>query len=303
METTLEELSAANDALRVEITDLTETVACLDEENQELLKKNKSLEDAKKSLQEVAGGFRATMEEMQKRVEDVREKTHHAHEKISHLELQNKSLVAANEELSRELQEVSSQVAHFEDYKAALQRDLEEMQNLTAEVKKYLRSLEDKLEETEQCYQAEKSHSAHLREKLGELLQIRDDQRKGIKDLQGQVEMSLQQAMIVRVNQENNVQVGSLMHEIVEAQLVDVALNRSRKRKILRWLWRLGKFLALLVFGCGLLLGLAFVYTYFFNQQFISDTILFLLSDENIKKIVEVLSQYLTWRNEGLLPF
>ncbi|KAL8191280.1 UNVERIFIED_CONTAM: hypothetical protein K2H54_071326 [Gekko kuhli] len=243
METTLADLSAANEVLRVEIADLRETVACLDVENQDLLKENKSLKDKNKTLQETADGFRTTMEEMQQKVENIREKTDRAHEKVCRLDLQNKSTVKANEELTKELHEVSCQVALLEDYKAAQERDLVDMQNLSVEVKKYLKSLEDKLEETEQRYQAEKSHSVHLREKVGELLLSRENQREGIKELQGQVEMSLQQAMVLRMDQENNV------------------------------------------------------------QEFISETILVLLGDEKIRQIVEVLSQYLTWKNDGLIPF
>lgn len=299
----METMETTNKALHTEIADLRETVACLDVENQELLKEKNSLKDKNQALQKTADGFRKTMEELQQKVEDVREKIDHAQGKIHHLELQNKSLVKANEELTKELREVSCQVTLFEEYKAAQENDLVEMQTLSVEVKKYLKSLEEKLEETEQWYQEEKKQSAQLREKVGELLQNRENQRKGIKELQGQVEMSVQQAVILRMDQETNVQVGSLMHEIVEARLVDVAMTRSRNRKIMLWLWRLGKFLTILLFGCGLLLGLAFLYTYFFNQQFISNTVLILLSDENIKRLVEALSRYLSWKNEGLLGF
>uniref|UniRef100_A0ACB8FFP0 Uncharacterized protein n=1 Tax=Sphaerodactylus townsendi TaxID=933632 RepID=A0ACB8FFP0_9SAUR len=294
MEMKTEEISAANETLRVQIADLRETVASLDVENQELLKENRSLKDKNKTLQEAADGFRSTMEEKQK-MEDVREKIDDTSGQIHQLELQNKSLVKANQELNKELHEVYYQTALLKDFKVAQERDFTVMKNLAVNVKKYLRCLEDKLEEIEKQYAAEKSRSAQLKEKVEELLQNRESQRKGIRDLQGQVELSVQQAMVFRVDQENNVQMGSLMHEIMEARLVDVVLNRSRKRKVIYWLLKLGKFLTVLVFGCGLLLGLALLYTYFINQQFISDTILVLVSDQNIEKIVQALSQLAEW--------
>ncbi|XP_061485719.1 transmembrane and coiled-coil domain-containing protein 5B-like [Rhineura floridana] len=303
MSSSVEDLSLANENLRCQINDLRETVACLDSENQELLKENRCIKDHNRSLQGTADTFKATMEEMQKKVEDIRERMDHANMKIHELDIQNKSLVKANEELNKELHEVSSQVALFQDYKAAQEKDLLEMQNLSAEVKKYLKSLEERLEETEHHYHAEKSHSSQLKEKVGTLLQLRQNQRNDIKDLQAQLETCVQQATILRLDQENRVQMGSLMHEIVEAKLVDVALNRSKSRKAMYWLWKLGKFLTILVLGCILLLVLALSYTYFFNQQFIAETVLVFLSEQNINKIVQGFAHYLTWRNDGLLPF
>ncbi|XP_053167105.1 centromere protein F-like [Hemicordylus capensis] len=299
----LEELSLINDNLRGQIHDLRETLACLDTENQELLTANRRIKDQNRSLQDIADEFKATMEEMQKKVEDIRERMDGANAKIHHLEVQNKLLVKSNEELNKELHEVSCQMALFEDYKAAQEKDLLEMQNLSTEVKKYLKTLEERLEETEQHFHVEKCHSSQLRERVGALLQLRETQRKDIRDLQGQLEMSVQRATFLRLDQENRVQVGSLMHEIVEAKLVDVALNRSKKRKVMHWMWNVAKLMAILVFFCALLLGLALLYTYFINQEFISESIVMFFSDENIEKMERILSHYLNWRNDGLLPF
>lgn len=303
MATSVEELSVANDTLRSQITDLRETVACLDIENQELLKENRNLKNKNKCLQETADEFKNMMEELQKNVDAVRESVATSHGKIHHLEVQNSSLAKVNEELNKELREVSEQVAHFTNYKVAQERDLLDMQNLSTEVKKYLKHLEERLDETQQSYQVQKGHSAQLRDKVALLLQLRESQRQDIKDLQGQLEMSVQQAMFLRLDQENRVQVGSLMHEVVEAKLVDVAKNKSTKRKVLHWFWKLGKLVLLLVAVCGLLVGMALTYTHYVNHKFISDTILVFFSEQNIEKIVHLLSHYLTWRNNGLLPF
>ncbi|XP_078246343.1 uncharacterized protein LOC144588105 [Pogona vitticeps] len=299
----VEELSTNNQNLRQQIGELRETVACLDSENRELLVENGCIKDQNRCLQSAADRFKAMIEETQKKVEDIRGRMDVAHQKIHELEVQNQSLVDANKELSRELQEVSSQMALFRDYKAAQEKDLLEMQNLSAEVRKYLKFLEERLEETERQYHLEKSRSSELRDKVSALLQLRETQRKDIKDLQAQLETCVQQATILRLDQENRLQLGSLMHEIVEAKLVDVALNQSKTRKVLQWLWSLGKVLVILVVGCSILLFLVLTYTYFFNQGFISETLLLFLSEQNIEKIAQGFSHYLIWRNEGLLPF
>nr|XP_028581418.1 paramyosin-like [Podarcis muralis]XP_028581419.1 paramyosin-like [Podarcis muralis] len=299
----MEELSTTNEKLRYQINDLTETVAYLDSENQALLKDNSTIKGHNRSLQETADRFKAAMEEMQKKVEDIREKMDHTNARIHELDAQNKALAKANAELSKELREVTSQVALFEDYKAAQEKDLREMQNLSVEVKKYLKSLEDRLQETEHHYQAEKNNSSQLREKVGVLLQLRQSQRNDIKDLQSQLETCVQQATILRLDQENRVQIGSLMHEIVEAKLVDVALQQSKSRKAMYWFWQVGKVLSVLVLGCVLLLTLALCYTYFFNHEFMAETLLAFLGEHNVNRIVQGFAHYLTWRNDGLLPF
>ncbi|KAJ6664853.1 hypothetical protein lerEdw1_005825 [Lerista edwardsae] len=299
----LEELSTANENLRSQISDLRDAVAGFDSENQELLRENRGIKDYNRTLLGTADLFKARMEEMQKKVEDIRQRMDEANGKIHKLEVQNKLLVKSNEELNKELHEVSYQVALFEDYKARQEKDLTEMQNLTAEVKKYMRTLEDRLAETENRYQVAKKHSSQLREKVGMLLQLRESQRKDIRNLQGELESSVQQATFLRLDQENRVQIGSLMHEIVEAKLVDVALNRSKKRKVMQWAWWLVKMLAYLVLGCILLILLCFLYAHFINQEFFSETMVLFFSDQNIEKIRHMFSRFLTWSNNGLLPF
>ncbi|XP_007441250.1 transmembrane and coiled-coil domain-containing protein 5B-like [Python bivittatus] len=299
----LEDHSGPNESLRLQIDELRETVACLDSENQDLLKENKGLKDQHRSLQEVADQFKIRMEHLQKIVEDVRERIDSANMMVRQVELQNKTLVKAHEELNKEMHEVTIQVAVFKDYKAVQEKDLEEMRTLSSEVKKYLRGLEDQLAETEHGYHVERSHSGELKEKVTTLLKLREKQRKDIKDLQKELETRVQQATFSRLDQENRVQMGSLMHEVVEAQLVGVARNRSKKRKILRWVWMAAKILMMLVFGCYVLLGLVFAYARFVNPEFISETFLAFVSEENIERIAYSFSQYLNWRNDGLLPF
>ncbi|KAM3837697.1 uncharacterized protein M6D78_009044 [Vipera latastei] len=221
---------------------------------------------------------------------------------IQELALQNKSLVKANEDLNEEMHEATSQVAVFKDDKPGQEDDLEEMRNLPSEVQKSLRNLEDKLAKVEHSFHVEKIHSSQLKEKVTDLQKVREDRRKRIKDLQNQQDLCVQQATFVRLDQENQMPAGVLTHELVEARLVGVARTWPKERKVLHWLWTAAKILMMLLFSCCLFLGLVFTYTHFLNPLFISHSLLVLLSDQSIDRLMRRFSPYVEWRNDGLLP-
>ncbi|XP_039194040.1 uncharacterized protein LOC120305820 [Crotalus tigris] len=299
----LEDLSATNKSLRLQVEELRGTLACLDTENQMFLKDKECIKGQQKALRDTVDYLKSTIEHLHKTVEDIREKLDHANTVIQELALQNKSLVKANEDLNKEMHEVTSQVAIFKDDKPAQEDNLEEMRNLPSEVQKYLRNLEDKLAVMEHSFHVEKIHSSQLKEKVMDLQKVRENRRKYIQDLQNQQDLCVQQATLVRLDQENQMPAGVLTHELVEARLVGVTQDWSKERKILHWLWTAAKFLMMLLFGCCLLVGLVLAYTHFFNPLFISNTVLVLLSDQSIDRLVHHFSPYLEWRNDGLLPF
>ncbi|KAM3837834.1 uncharacterized protein M6D78_009148 [Vipera latastei] len=248
----LEDLSATNKSLRLQVEELRGTLACLDAENQMFLKDKECIKGQQKSLRDTVNDLKSTIEHLQKTVEDIREKLDQANMAIQELALQNKSLVKANEDLNEEMHEATSQVAVFKDDKPGQEDDLEEMRNLPSEVQKYLRNLEDKLAKMEHSFHVEKIHSSQLKEKVTDLQKVREDRRKRIKDLQNQ---------------------------------------------------QAAKILMMLLFGCCLFLGLVLAYTHIFNPLFISHSLLVLLSDQSIDRLVRRFSPYLEWRNDGLLPF
>ncbi|KAL7983253.1 hypothetical protein Chor_000129 [Crotalus horridus] len=299
----LEDLSAINRNLRLQIEELTENITYLDSENQDFLKDKEHIKQQQRCLRETVDDLKSTMEHLQKTVEDIREKLDLANTVIHELVLQNKSLMKANNDLNEEMHEVTSQVAVFKNDKPAHENDLKEMQNLPSEVQKYLRNLEDKLAENEHNYCVEKKQSGQLKEKIATIQKVRENLRKRIKDLQNQRDLCVQQATFVRLDQETQMPSGILMHELVEARLVGVARDRSKKRKVLHCLWVAAKILLLLLFGCCLLVGLVLAYTHFFNPLFISETLVVLLSDQSIDRLVHRFSPFLEQRNDGLLPF
>ncbi|XP_026562560.1 paramyosin-like [Pseudonaja textilis] len=296
----LEDLSATNKSLRLQIEELRGTLACLDAENHMFLQDKNCIKEQQKSLRDTVDCLKSTIEHLQKTVEDIRERLEHANTVIQELALQNKSLVKTNEELNEEMHEATSQVAFFKDDKPAEENNLEEMRNLPSEVQKYLHSLEDKLAKMEHSYHVERIHLSQLKEKVTNLQAVRENRKKHIKELQNQQDLCVQQAMLMRQDQEKQRPTSILMHEQVEARLVR---DRSKERKVLHWLWMVAKILMMFLFGCSLFLGLVLVYTRFINPLFISDSLLVLLSDQSIDRLVHRFSLYLEWRNDGLLPF
>ncbi|XP_013923758.1 PREDICTED: myosin-9-like [Thamnophis sirtalis] len=299
----LEDLSATNRQFLFQVEELREHVATLDSENQEFLHDKEYIKEQHRCLRETVDHLKSTMEHLQKTVEDIKESLDHVNMAIHELALQNKSLVTANNDLNQEMHEVTSQVAVFKNDKPTHENDLKEMRNLPSEVQKYVRNLEDKLSEMENNYHVEKTQSGQLKEKVMTIQQAREHLRTRIKDLQNQQDLCVQQATFLRLDQENQMPAGILMHELVEARLVGVARDRSKERKILRWLWVAVKVLMLLLFVCCVILGLVLAYTCFFNPLFISDALVGLLSDQSIQKLVHRFSPYLEQKNDGLLPY
>ncbi|XP_067389383.1 transmembrane and coiled-coil domain-containing protein 5B-like [Emydura macquarii macquarii] len=278
-------------------------VANLDAENQELTKGNKDTEDLNRGLQTKTECLKTTVEELQKEVENVREMLEQRDGKIKQLELENKNLDRTNKQLTLETYEISCQLSAYEDDKVAPERDLLGTKTVTQEIKSYMRHLEGKLEDTKQQRDQEKRRSSQLRETLIELLQIREVQRKDIIQLKRQLEMSMQQAALLRLENEDRVVAGSLLQERGEAKLVEISRKWSKMRKLLFWLLALGRFLLVLVPCLGLGTAVALLYTYFVNKYFILESLLLLFNDHDIHMVIEILSRHLTWKNDGLFPF
>ncbi|XP_070607676.1 transmembrane protein 191C-like [Erythrolamprus reginae] len=293
----LEDISAAHRSLRLQIEEMKGTFAFLDSENKMFLKDKECIKEQQRSLRETMGYLKSAIEHLQKTVEDIRERLDQANTVIQELALQNKSFVKANEELHQEMQEVTSQVAVFKENQPAQENELKQMRNLPSEVQNYLRNLEDKLERMEHNYHVERIHSGQLKDKVTNLQTVQDDWKKRIKDLQKQQDLCVQQASSGQLDQ---TPIGISTHEQLELRLVG---DESKEKKVRDWLWTAAKILMMFLLGCALFLGLVFAYTYFVNPFFISETILVLLSDQSIDRLVHRFSPYLESRNEGLLPF
>nr|XP_006133653.1 involucrin-like [Pelodiscus sinensis]XP_025045665.1 involucrin-like [Pelodiscus sinensis]XP_025045666.1 involucrin-like [Pelodiscus sinensis]XP_025045667.1 involucrin-like [Pelodiscus sinensis] len=299
----VQDLRSANERLRNEIWDLRDTIANLDAENQELIKGKKDTEALNRGLQTKTESVKLMVEELQKEVESLRAILEQREGKIKQLELENKNLDRNNKQLALETYEISCQISAYEDHAFPPGRDLFETKDLPQEIKGYVKHLEGKLEAAEQQHDVEKHRSSQLRETLAELLQIRERQRKDIIQLRGQLETSMQQAALQRLENKDGVQAGLVLLERVDAKLVEQSLSQSEMSKLPHWLLNLGRFLLILVPCLGIGTALALLYTYFVNPYFIADSLLLLFRDQEINMIIEVLSHHLTWKHDGLFPF
>lgn len=72
------------------------------------------------SLQETVEKFKTVMEEMQRKVTTMRLRMDDVYRKINQLEAHERSLVRSNDQLSKELHDLSCQVALFENQTATL---------------------------------------------------------------------------------------------------------------------------------------------------------------------------------------
>ncbi|XP_039207883.1 transmembrane protein 191C-like isoform X2 [Crotalus tigris] len=296
----LDEVSATNKALCLQMEELRETLARSESQNQELLKAKQLMKEQQKVLQERADHYKNTMH---RSLEDITRRLDHTNTEIHQSELQKRYLMKHNEELDEEMHEVTSQVASFKDGEAASEKDLEEMHGLVSEAEKVIRSMEDDLAETEHNFLLEKSHSSQLKEKVIALQRLRETRRNRVKDLQEDQELCLQQAIFLKMAQEDQMPKGWLLPEIAEAKLREVAGSSSKTRKILDWWWVAAKILFMLLFGCFLFLGLVLAYTRFCNPYFIAEMLLVVLSHQHLEELTCTLSPYLDFRSDGLLPF
>ncbi|KAJ7319771.1 hypothetical protein JRQ81_019282 [Phrynocephalus forsythii] len=71
------------------------------------------------SLQETIENFKNVVEEMQKKMAAMRERTDEAYKKIHRLEVQKYAPTGTNNQLKKQPQDLSCQVALFEESKAA----------------------------------------------------------------------------------------------------------------------------------------------------------------------------------------
>uniref|UniRef100_A0A8C0JFD1 Uncharacterized protein n=1 Tax=Chelonoidis abingdonii TaxID=106734 RepID=A0A8C0JFD1_CHEAB len=282
-------LSIINKNLQNQIWDLRETVVELDAENQKLMKENKEIKDLSRTLQARADCFKTLVGDLQREVDNAREMMEGSEDKINKLEFQNKHLEKINEQLNMEIME--------------MEKEIYGVRNIIYENKKYLKHLKTSLESEEQLYEQEKLETNQLRETLEELDKIGEFQKNDITQLEGQLVMPTQETALVRVENEDKFQAGSLLRQVAEVKFVENSFHEPKKHNFLCYIWNLLKFLLTLAVWLGFAAALALLFTYVFNNDFIADSLPLLISDHDLDMLIQILSPYLIWKNDGLLPF
>ncbi|CAM2115413.1 unnamed protein product [Caretta caretta] len=294
-------LSITNKNLQNQIWDLRETAVELDAENQKLMKENKEIKDQNRRLQARADCFKTLVGDLQREVDNAREMVEGREDKINKLEFQNKYLEKINEQLNMEIMEMACQISAY--HNICQEKDIYGVRNKMYENKKYLKHLKTNLESEEQLYEQEKLETCQLRETLEELDKIGEFQKNDIMQLEGQLVMSSQETALLRVENEDKFQNGSLLRQVAEVKFAENSLHKPKKHNFLCYIWNLLKLLLILVVWLGLAAALVLLYIYVFNNDFIADSLPLLISDHDLDMLIQILSPYLIWKNDGLLPF
>ncbi|XP_067396522.1 transmembrane and coiled-coil domain-containing protein 5B-like [Emydura macquarii macquarii] len=291
-------LFIANKNLQNQIRDLREAAEELDAENQKLTKENREIKDQNRRLQASADCFKTLVGDLQREVDSAREMVEGREDEINKLEFQNKNLEKINEQLNMEIMEMACQISAYHDIYQ--ENDILGVRNTIYENNEYLKHPETNLESEEQLYEQENLEVCQLRETLEELDKIGEVQKNDIMQLEGQLEMLTQETALLKVVNEDKFQADSLSRQDVEATFVENSLNKLKKCNFLCYIWNL---LLTLVVWLGVGTALVLLYTYVFNNNFIAESLPLLVSDYALDKLIQILSPYLIWKNDGLLPF
>ncbi|XP_061485621.1 kinesin-like protein KIF15 [Rhineura floridana] len=289
-------LTDANENLKTQLWDLREMAANLDTEKQEILTENKSMKEQSRSLEAKIDCFKAMAEDFQKEEEELRGTLKQLENMIVQLESQNTTLKGTNETLRTEIQKVSGHIVLFQDYKAAQDQDISPMKQVMEHIVGYFKQLEAKIETVEQWHGEERNQAAELKRTLDELEQIREVQENQIISLRDQLE----EASLLRLETDEGLKVPSLLHEMVQAKLVQdsLAMQSSLLLLLSKVMW--------LLLAAAVCLGFLSVstklYLFVFSEDLESGSQALLLSDR-LQLLSEVLCPHHVQKPSGLLPF
>uniref|UniRef100_A0A8C8SRY0 Uncharacterized protein n=1 Tax=Pelusios castaneus TaxID=367368 RepID=A0A8C8SRY0_9SAUR len=293
-------LSIANKNLQNQIWDLREAAEELDAENQKLRKENREIKDQNRRLQASADCFKTLVGDLQREVDSAREMVEGREDKINKLEFQNKNLEKINEQLNMEIMEMAYQISA---YHICQEKDIYGVKNIICEKKESLKHLETSQESEEHLFEQENLEACQLRETLEESDKIGAVQKNDVMQPEGQPEMLVEETALLKVANEDKFHAGSLWRQVAEATFVKNLLNKAKKCTFLCYIWNLLKLLFTLVIWLLLAIALVLLYTYVFNNNFIAESLPLLINDHALDMLIQILSPYLIWRNDGLLPF
>ncbi|XP_067322316.1 transmembrane and coiled-coil domain-containing protein 5B-like [Anolis sagrei] len=289
-------LTDANESLKNEIWDLRETAANLDTEKQEIITQTKSMKEQNRSLEAKIDCFQAMAEDFLKEEEELQGMLRQLEETIAQLESQNGTLKTTNKMLRTEIQTVSGHIVSFQDYKAVQEQDVVRMKQVLEHIVTYFKQLEGKIETAEQRYEEERTHSIELKRTLEELEQIREVQENEIFCLTEQLE----EASLLKSESGGSVEYPSLLHEMVQAKLVQDSL--AMQNSILFLLSKVLWLVMVAVLCLGFLNFSVKLYIFIFNRD-LEPSSQALLFSGRFSLLSEILYPHRAKKPNGLLPF
>lgn len=290
-------LTDANESLKNELWDLRETAANLDLEKQDIIVENKFIKEQNRTLEAKMECFKGMVEEFRKEEEELQATLSQLEETLEPLEFQNKNLNGSNKSLREEIQAMSSHVAVFQDYKATQDKDILCMKQVMGHIVKHFKQLEAKIETAEKQYEEEKGQVSELKRTWDELEQIREVQENEIVCLRGQLE----EAAVPRLETDESAKAPSLLHEMVQAKLVQDSL--VMESTVLFLLSKI-TWIVMAALVCLGTLGVLFkLYVSVFNTDLETRRQLLQFSDRNFKLLLDVFAPHHMSKPNQLLPF
>ncbi|KAJ7319950.1 hypothetical protein JRQ81_019461 [Phrynocephalus forsythii] len=289
-------LTEAKENLRSEIWGLREAAANLDTEKQEILSESKWMKEQNRNLEAKIDCFQAMVEDLQKEEAELQATLRQLEDTIVQLEAQNQGLKETNLKLRTKTEKTSSHILLFQDYKALQERDVSRMKQVMEHIVAYFKQLEAKIETAEQGYSEERNQTAELKDTLDELEQICEVQENELASLREQLE----EALLVRSDTDEIANFPSLLHEMVQAKLVQESL--AMQNCLLLLLSKAVWLLLGMVVCLGFLDVMVKLYLSLFSQDAEAGSQLLLFSD-HLSLLTDTLSRRHARKPSGLLPY
>lgn len=248
------------------------------------MKDSYTAKDLIRRLKDKSHGLRKWSEDLEKEAEVVMDLVKQKEEKIQKLENHNKTLAKINESLSMELKEKSSKVSPHPESKAKKERSI--TFKTASEAERVIgHQFQDSAEMFSNAKAAQKSHKSDLKE---------------------QSTTPMPQIPVLPAEDHGCAEITPMLQEdecCSETNTVKELHIRSKPLSLIHCPWDLLKILLVILLSFGFCTALILAYVYFFNSNFIAHRLPVLFNDHDLAELTQLFSPYLTWENDGLLPF
>lgn len=240
--------------------------------------KKDSAKDSKRNLKDRTQDIKKCVEELDREVDIVMDLVEKIEKKVKLLGNHNRKLAKVNDHLNIGLKKMSSKPSLNEDYKADRPSNV-------------------RLQNRDRYYEPEKVIACHSRDSEEKL----DEEHQRSSKLQKHVVISMAEIKNTPGDDQEDDQTSPALLE--DDNLEEDSVICSKPSKSLRDIWDLVKnSLAVVLLGFGFCTCLILFCAYFFNDNFIANSIILFYSHDTAE-LTQQWSPYFTWRNDGLLPF
>lgn len=243
-----------------------------------LMTESPDIKKLSRSLQDKTNSLKKWVEELAKEVDVILDLVKEKEEKIQVLETESQNLSKINEDLRIKMMFLFQKQQEKDTRRKSI------LKNPKA----------DFVPEKDTTYQSRDTENKVEKDK--------EPQRSTWQNMADKV-IKLVSQMLKSPVQKERIETEDALLEGEEKEAMEEMLLRSKKDKVLHCFWEPFKLWLAGVLCFGLFICLLLVYAYFFNHAFIANMVSLLLNDSCITELAEFLSPFLTWKNNGLLPF